>query len=255
MNTKRLAICLAALWAGFVMSAPALAQSGGKTPSPEDLNEKYHFCTFPVSNSSFSVKHVNDVIAACTVLINSSGGSAENRSLVHLQRGAMYRRLGKFELALADFTMSIHYDPNSAYAYTGRGNAHRGLKQIDEAIADHTKAIELDPKYADAYNNRGNARDDKKDYKGAVEDFDKAISLDPHYAGAFNNRGLSKSHLGDKAGAIADFARPSSSIRNMQSHSTTAVWNAPKAATARKPRPTSARRSGSTRTSSRPPTC
>jgi tetratricopeptide (TPR) repeat protein len=212
MRAARLTSVLACLCAGvaaFGWMPAAMAQSGDKAQhqlSPEELNEKYHFCTFPVSNIHFSVQHVNDVIAACTVLINTEGGSAENRSLIYLQRGAMYRRLGKFKLALADFTMSIHYDPKSAYAYTGRGNAHRGLHQLDEAIADHTEAIRLDPNYAIAYSNRGNAWDDKKEYKRAIEDFDAALKLNPRYSAALNNRAIAKSNLGDHGGAIADYS-------------------------------------------------
>ncbi|HZQ14296.1 MAG TPA: tetratricopeptide repeat protein [Pseudolabrys sp.] len=200
-----LAAGFCAALAVLASSPAALAQAGGKELSREQLNDLYRLCTFPVSNTNFSVKHVNDVIAACTTLVNTEGGSAENRALVHLQRGAMYRRLGKFELALADFTMSIHYDPNSAYAYTGRGNAHRGLHEIDEAIADHSKAIELKPDYAEAYNNRGNAWRDKKDNKRAIEDYDQALKLDPHYASGYYNRGNARLDDGDKAGAIADY--------------------------------------------------
>jgi lipoprotein NlpI len=145
MHIQRLTIVLAC-----VAGLAALAQPADAQLSKEDIQKDYFLCTFPVPNTNFSVQHVNDVIAACTALVNTSGGSVENRALVHLQRGAMYRRLGKFELALADFTMSIHYDPKSALAYTGRGNAHRGLHQVDEAIEDHSKAIELDPNYAEA---------------------------------------------------------------------------------------------------------
>ncbi len=113
MGIKYRAVVFACLWAGLATLAwmPAAA---GEELSKEEIQKDYFLCTFPVSNTNFSVKHVNDVIAACTALVNTSGGSDENRSLVHLQRGAMYRRLGKFELALADFTMSIHYDPKSA---------------------------------------------------------------------------------------------------------------------------------------------
>jgi len=196
-------VILAALWAALAVTAsapPAMAQL-----SMEEIQKDYFLCTFPVSNTNFSVKYVNDVIAACTALINSPGSSAENRSLVHLQRGAMYRRLGKFELAIADFTMSIHYDPKSALAYTGRGNAHRGLHQIDESIADHSKAIELDPTYVEAYSNRGNAWRDKKDNKRAIADYDAAIKINPHYALAFYNRGNTRLDEGDKDGAIADY--------------------------------------------------
>jgi len=205
MSSKRLTIVLACLMAGltnFAWTPGAVAQL-----SKEEIRKNYFLCTFPVSNTNFTVQYVNDVIAACTTLINTSGGSDENRSLVHLQRGAMYRRLGKYELALADFTMSIHYDPKSAYAYTGRGNAHRGLHQIDEAIEDHTKAIELKPDYAEAYNNRGNAWRDKKDNKRAIADYDTALKIDPHYASGYYNRGNAQLDEGDKAGAIADYRK------------------------------------------------
>jgi tetratricopeptide (TPR) repeat protein len=222
MRTNHLTIVFACLWAGVAVFAwvpAAMAQSGAKERpqlSREELNEKYRFCTFPVSNTNFSVKHVNDVIAACTALINTEGGSAKNRSLVHLQRGAMYRRLGKYQLALADFTMSIHYDPKSAYAYTGRGNAHRGLHQIDESIADHSEAIRLDPTYAAAYNNRGNAWRDKKDYDRAIADYDEAVKIDPHYASAFYNRGNARLDAGDKNGAIADYRQALKVNPNLQ---------------------------------------
>jgi tetratricopeptide (TPR) repeat protein len=205
---RALPVAVACLCGGLaVVSVPPAvhAQAGGKEPTRDQLNTYYRLCTFPVSNTDFSVEHVNDVIRACTVLINSPGGNAENRALVHLQRGAMYRRLGKFELALADFTMSIHYDPQSAYAYTGRGNAHRGLHQIDEAIADHSKAIELDPKYAEAYSNRGNAWRDKHDFKRAIADYDAAIRINPHYALAFYNRANTRLDENDEQGAIADY--------------------------------------------------
>ncbi len=203
-------------WWGY---RPSTRKGGNKALSDNELQKDYFLCTFPVSNTNFFVKHVNDVIDACTKLINLPGGSVENRSIVHLQRGAMYRRLGKYKLALADFTMSIHYDPKSAYAYTGRGNAHRGLHEIDEAIEDHTKAIELKPDYAEAYNNRGNAWRDKKDNKRAMADYDEAIKINPHYALA------------------------------------TAPILVSTRATTREPSPTIARRSSSTRTSNRPRIC
>ena len=181
------------------------AQAKQSALQGENLRKAYFLCTFPVSNTNFTVKHVNDVIAACTALINTPGGNAKDRSLVHLQRGAMYRRLGKFELALADFTESIHYDPRSAYADTGRGNAERGLHQVDAAIADHSKAIALKPDYVEAYNNRGNAWRDKSDNERAIADYDAAIRIDPHYASAYFNRGNARLDLGDKKGAIADY--------------------------------------------------
>ena len=110
-------------------------RKGGKPSadlSQEEANNDYHLCTFPSPTSARGKDWMKKVIDACTVLINSKGGSDENRALVHLQRGSMYRRLGKFELALADFSESIRHDPNSALAWTGRGNAYRGLKLFEQ---------------------------------------------------------------------------------------------------------------------------
>ena len=80
-------------------NADEKAQAKRTNLTRDDIRARYSLCTFPVPNSHFSIDHVNDVIAACTALVNTPGGSAKNRALVHLQRGAMYRRLGKFELA------------------------------------------------------------------------------------------------------------------------------------------------------------
>ena len=162
-------------------------------------------CMFPTSGIDLDKKAINRVLASCSALIKSGRGDDEDRSIAFLQRGSMYRRLGKFELAYADFSASLKYDPNSAAAYTGRGNALRNMGKIDEAIADHTVAIRLKPNYPEAYSNRGNAWSDKKDYARAIADYDEAIRQSPKFASAFFNRALARSDSGDKEGAAADY--------------------------------------------------
>jgi tetratricopeptide (TPR) repeat protein len=162
-------------------------------------------CTMPVADITLDPKSIDRVRQACTNLINSPGGSADARSLAFIQRGSMYRRQQKYELALADFDQAIRYDPKSASGYTGRGNALRLLGRLDESIAAHSEAIRLEPNNAMAYSNRGNALGDKKDYEHAIADFDMAIKIDPKYATAFYNRADVKLTAGDKSGAIADY--------------------------------------------------
>jgi tetratricopeptide (TPR) repeat protein len=180
--------------------SPAAAETRPK-PSERDVAE----CMFPTADINMPDGAIKHVMAACTVLIKSGGGSDEGRAIAYLQRGSMYRRLGKFELALADFTGSLRYDPKSAEAYTGRGNAHRGLGQLDAAIADHSEAIRLNPDFATAYSNRGNVYRDKKDYARAIAEYDQALQLNPRYATALYNRGLAREDSGDRDGAIADY--------------------------------------------------
>src|SRR5215471_11806240 len=177
---------------------PAKAAASGGGPSPAE-------CMMPVADIQLDPKSIDRVLQACTRLINSGGGNADDRSLAFMQRGSMYRRQQKYEPALADFDQSIRYDPKSAGAYTGRGNALRSLGRLDESIAAHSEAIRLEPNNAMAYSNRGNALGDKKDYQHAIADFDIAIKIDPRYATAFYNRARTKLDAGDKSGAIEDF--------------------------------------------------
>jgi tetratricopeptide (TPR) repeat protein len=170
------------------------------------------------------------LIDACTALINSQGGNDENRALIHLQRGSMYRRLGKFELALVDFSESIRHDPNSALAYTGLGNAYRGLELFDLAIAALTEALRLRPE-ARTYNNRGNVYQDLKDNERAIADYDTAIKLDPNYATAYYNRGNARLEGVTKMAPLPTIGRPPSSIlissrppRRCGSYSTGSFW-------------------------------
>ena len=162
-------------------------------------------CVFPVTDVGPPKQAMAAVIDACSELINSDGGNDDNRATVHLQRGSMYRRLGKFELALVDFSESLRHDPNSEDAYTGLGNAYRGLKLYDRAIAAHGEAIRLKPDFATAYNNRGNVYQDMDDNDRAIVDYDMAIKLEPNYAAAYYNRGNSRRAAGDNEGAAADY--------------------------------------------------
>jgi tetratricopeptide (TPR) repeat protein len=183
-------------------------KKGGKPPaepSREAANRYYQLCSFPVTDIGPSKEAMSQIIDACTALINSRGGNDENRALVHLQRGSMYRRLGKYELALADFSESIRHDPTSELAWTGRGNAYRGLRLFEQAISDHTEAIRLKPDYATSYNNRGNVWQDLKNNERAIADYDMALKVDPNYATAYYNRGNSRFESGDREGAVADY--------------------------------------------------
>jgi tetratricopeptide (TPR) repeat protein len=211
MRARHLSAVLVIVFTGVFIASPASAQitdnkatKSAPTLSAEEARDLMHKCVFPVANMDLDREAIESILAACTTLINSEGGSDDARSMVHLQRGSMYRRLGKFELALADFTMSIQYDPKSADAYTGRGNAYRGLHKFDEAIADHSEVIKLQPKNASAYNNRGNVWRDKDDNQRAIADYNAAIKLDPHYAIAFFNRALARLDADDKEGGVAD---------------------------------------------------
>lgn len=65
------------------------------------------------------------------------------------------------------------------------------LGKYDLAIQDYTKALEVDAANSFAYYNRGITKDRMGDFEGAVADFSSAISLDPGNADFYHNRGFS----------------------------------------------------------------
>lgn len=61
------------------------------------------------------------------------------------------------DLAIADITKAIEYNPKFANHYLLRGSAFYRKDDYTAAIADYTKAIEINPQSASAYNGLGNA--------------------------------------------------------------------------------------------------
>lgn len=59
-----------------------------------------------------------------------------------------YIEQGKYEQAIADYTMRSELNPSYGYAYINRGISYAKQNRYDEAIADYTCAIELNPKSA-----------------------------------------------------------------------------------------------------------
>ncbi|MDH3582561.1 MAG: tetratricopeptide repeat protein, partial [Hyphomicrobiales bacterium] len=104
-----------------------------------------------------------------------------------------FRRQGKLDLAIADYSRAIEIDPDYAAAYKNRGIVyqHRGIadrrsRQLDLAIADYKKVIEIDPEDALAFNNLARLLATvpysyKRDGKKAAELAEKAVALKPEY--------------------------------------------------------------------------
>jgi tetratricopeptide (TPR) repeat protein len=123
----------------------------------------------------------------------------------HQLRADAYAKIGKYDLAIAEYDQAIRDDPNLAGAFHNRGNAHHANGANDLAIIDFNEAIRLRPEYPSAFNNRGNAWLDEGQYARAVRDFDEAIRQRPDFALAFNNRGFAHFREGFNDRAIADF--------------------------------------------------
>jgi tetratricopeptide (TPR) repeat protein len=143
MTTIERALELAPNYPPALETQKKIREDYGKQPPPADTANPEE-CMSPTSGVDLDRTAIERIVAACTGAIKAAGAKDIN-ALIFIQRGSMYRRLGQYDFALADFNEAIKRDPKSPSAYTGRGNAQRGLHHLDEAIADHSEAIKLAP--------------------------------------------------------------------------------------------------------------
>jgi len=80
----------------------------------------------------------------------------------YYSRGFAYHAIGKYDLAIEDYTEAIRIQPDDAEAYFLRGNTYLNKWEYNLAILDYTKVIHINPDYAEAYYQRGNSYRDKR---------------------------------------------------------------------------------------------
>lgn len=105
-------------------------------------------------------------------------------------RGIAYKRLNRFDLAMADFNRALELDPNDADSYANRGLIYTAQRRFDLALKDFDRAIQLDPQLAMAYWGRGSALIGKGQRDRAMQNFNKAIEIDPNTFEFFLSRGM-----------------------------------------------------------------
>ncbi len=160
-----------------------------------------------------SLKAMESAMAA--VLLSGMDPTNLSRSIatnfetdpVWLMTGMSQMRTNFFSEAITNFTKTIEWDPEDAWAFSGRGFCRYRLKDFDGALADLTRAIELDPWNSGAWNSRGMVRLHFKDYHDALADCSKAIKFYPDFARAYETRAYAKKRLQDFDGATLDITR------------------------------------------------
>lgn len=115
---------------------------------------------------------------------------------IYYNRGWIYSRKGRNDLAKNDYTRALELDKNYADAFFNRGLIYMKEKRYPEAIVDFTEAIKSDPGMSDALCNRGNAYLQAGKVAKALEDYTKAISLDDKDPDLYLNRAFIYSALG-----------------------------------------------------------
>lgn len=150
-------------------------------------------------------KHLRSRNEYTRLLANPEAG---NESYYTYCRGQQNSRLGFYKSALEDFETAAATYPDYAGTYGEIGNVHRLMGKYDIAINDFTTALELEPENDWYLYMRGWCKEYEGDNKGALSDYNEAIGIDSLYTFTYLNRGrLHKKAFNDTISANADFRK------------------------------------------------
>ncbi len=132
---------------------------------------------------------------------------------VYARLGEVNSDLGNLEQALSDYNTTLELDPNLAEVYVNRGNVYYRQKKYDMAVHDYDVVVQTLPEETatcckvEAYYNRGLAEHMLGNLEQAIKDYSAAIDLDVNYARAYKARGVAYLDVPDRAKARVDFEK------------------------------------------------
>lgn len=127
-------------------------------------------------------------------------------ALAYSRRAQAYERLGRQELAIADYTKAFELDPSRPGPIANRAGIYRSLKQYKAALLDYKFLLNRFPDY-NIHQNRSLVYLDLQDYESALVDMDKAIELAPERPGPWTNRARLYQRLNQPERARADYEK------------------------------------------------
>ena len=113
-----------------------------------------------------------------------------------LNRGVCHKRLGRPDLALADYDRTIIVEPENVSAHINRAIIFGDRGEWDASIAAAEKAAASDPGYIEAWLQLSWSYRNKKEYSKAIDNAKRALTIDPNEQRARDNlRGARGSRL------------------------------------------------------------
>lgn len=146
-------------------------------------------------------------------LIGSSTYGQSNRSQKRdsaafwTKLGTIDSEMGKYKIAITEFTKAIAFDPTFLMAFALRSQAKMNIEDYKGAKEDATETIRLDPVRFEFYFCRGSIEVYLEEMYEAKKDADRALELNPKYGAAYLLKGIIKSLTGDIKGGCEFFYR------------------------------------------------
>jgi len=182
------------LWFGNMKFYYRVSVSG-----PTNLSQQLDQCSGKDKPSA------DQIISACTALIESGRGNAHGVSQAAYNRGNAYATIGDYDRAIADYDQAIRLNPTMAAAFDNRGRLYSEKNQFERAIADYDEAIRLNPNAANALHNRCWARIALGNARAALADCNESLRLEPQNGGTLSTRGFVFLRAGAFDKAIVDY--------------------------------------------------
>ena len=126
-----------------------------------------------------------------------------NNRLIFYNRGRIFNKEEKYELAAEQYTRAIAIEPKYASALTRRAAVYIELKQYKRALDDLHRSLTIRPNDADAYSIQTRAYCDLGENSLALKSANKLIALSPERSN-YVVRARIKMNLHDYKSAIED---------------------------------------------------
>lgn len=108
------------------------------------------------------------------------------------QRGDAYRRSGKHDAAIGDFTAAIAHDSGRIEVFLNRALSGQAAGKFASAKADYEEVVRLAPKVSLGYFGRGTVVFHEGRFEASIVDFDLALGIDSDSAIAYCCRGMAR---------------------------------------------------------------
>lgn len=123
----------------------------------------------------------------------------------YVLKGDIYSSMSFYEKAVNQYKRASFLKPKDAQLNYNIGNCFIRMGKEDLAIAEWSKAIKNDATYILAYAGRASLLMKAKKYEEAIEDYDKIFSINKFFYMAYKGRGVAHLELGNYGKAIIDF--------------------------------------------------
>ena len=117
----------------------------------------------------------------------------------------MNEKMGKNDLAMAEYKKALKFDPLDYKAHTGLGRLYRNRGSFDLAISEFKHALRINPLDLEARAALASAGQDKGFFDLAIKEYKKILLVVPYNASIYYNLGIAYDDKGQLKEAITHY--------------------------------------------------